>query len=184
MKLVILKYKHYLILLMALLMANYVIVPLDNWQNKQQETLGLLSNKYNKTQALLNNNDLFNQKLEEIDKQLALSDQMLFNSKDEATFKQIAQSKIESVLTKAECKIERIGFKGNAFLQENIERWSLEIRYRGDATCLLKTTRGLESMEPYVRIDDYNVSHSGVDIKGIGEFNASLNVSVWYKEKT
>lgn len=184
MKSELLKYKHYLILLSALLLANYIIVPLSGWQTTQQETLVLLENKYNKTQMLLDSGESFDLKSASLDKKLGLIGQVLFKSKDEATFKQIAQSTIENLLTKAECKIERIGFKGSTVLNNNIEKWSLEIRYKGDAICLLKTTRAIESMQPYVRIESYNAVHNGLKKDAAGNFNASLNVSVWYMEKS
>lgn len=182
MKSELLKYKHYLILLMALLIANYVILPLNDWQITQQQTLELLEKKQNKTQMLLQNSESFNLQTIELNKQLAVANQVLFNSKDEATFRQVAQSKIESILTEAECKIERIGFKGSTALNHNIEKWNLEIKYKGDAVCLLKTTRAIESMQPHVRIVDYNINHRGLTKEAAGDFNAKIEVSVWYME--
>ena len=177
----LLKYKHYFVLLSALLLANYVLVPLSAWQETQLNTLKLLTKKYNKTQELFKGNDKISIKENELVEKMALYNSALFKTKDLATFKLRAQSKIEKFLTESNCKIERIGFKGNSILEHNIERWTLEIRYKGDALCVLNTTRTLESMQPKVRIDSYNVLHQGLKEDALGEFNANLNVSVWYQ---
>lgn len=177
------KYKHYLVLLLALIVANYIVMPLSEWQSSQQQTVTLLEKKLAKTKDLLHNSSSLDHSLDKVSTQLKQFEQLSFIAKDEASFKLVAQEKIEKALAQAACKIERIGFKGNTQLRDNIERWSLEIRYKGDAVCLVQTTRLLESMKPIVKIDSYNVNHRGFTTEATGSFNARLNVSVWFLEQ-
>lgn len=183
MKLELLKYKDHLLLLLALIVANYIIIPLSDWQVSQQQGVSLLTKKQIKTQALLENTVEFDKFLLESISQLQQLESFVFNNESEAAFKLAAQAKIEKSFINAECRIERIGFKGSTELNNNIERWSIEIRYKGDAVCFINTTRALESMQPFIKIDSYNANHQGLTSDGTGDFNALLKVSVWFMEE-
>ena len=59
----------------------------------------------------------------------------------------------------------------------------MEIRYKGDADCLIKTTRALETAKPYINVEKYSYSARGFDKRAQAVFNATLMVSVWYKAR-
>lgn len=182
MKSELIKYKHYLIILAALIIANYVLVPLSEWHDEQQSQLNLVSARYDKTQDLLTKKDLLAAELLNVDKQLKQIDGYLFQSASEDQFKIIAQNKIEKAITTSECSIERIGYKGSQAVVEGISRWSMELRFKGDIYCMLAVTRKLESMKPYVRIDDHNFNHRGLNKKLKGQVNGLIRLSLWHKE--
>lgn len=181
MKADLLKYKHYLLLLLALLLANYVLVPLTELQVEQQNTLNLLQKKQSKTNKLIENGDDYSQYNEQLNVYLKNSHNYLFTQKSEAEFKLTAQAQIEQLLQASGCDISRIGFKGNQPILPKVQKWYMEIRYKGDANCLVKTTRALETATPYINIEEYSYSARGFDKTAQSTFNAMLKVSVWYK---
>lgn len=181
MKVELLKYKHYLFLLSALLVANYLLVPLTEWQLEQQEGLRLLQKKQLKTNALVSSSDSFTQENERLTKYLDSSLHYLFTQRSEAEFKLAAQTKIEQLLQNSDCNISRIGFKGSQQVLPNVEKWHLEVRYKGDALCLLRTTRALETEKPYINIEEYTYNARSFDKSVQADFNATLKVSVWHK---
>lgn len=181
MKADLLKYKHYLLLLLALLLANYVLVPLTELQVEQQNALNLLQKKQAKTNTLIESGDDFSQVNEQLTAYLKNSHDYLFTQKSEADFKLTAQTQIEQLLQTAGCDISRIGFKGNQQILQKVQKWHMEIRYKGDADCLVKTTRALETTKPYINIEEYSYSARAFDKAAQAKFNATLKVSVWYK---
>ncbi len=181
MKADLLKYKHYLLLLLALLLANYFLVPLAELQVEQQNTLNSLQKKQAETNALIESGDDFSQVNEQLTAYLKNSYDYLFTQKSEADFKLTAQTQIEQILQSAGCDISQIGFKGNQQILPKIQKWHMEVRYMGDANCLVKTTRALETTKPYINIEEYGYSTRGFDKTAQAKFNATLKVSVWYK---
>lgn len=178
----IIKYKHYLIVLAALLVANYVIVPLSELHDEQKLNLQLLSKQYEKTQSLMGNQDTLTEKLADSNKQIALLDKVLFIDSSEAQFKLAAQSLVEKTLLDGKCDIERIGFIGNTQVNKSIERWLMEVRLKGDINCLTYTTRTLESLSPHIEINEYNFNHRSLTENVSGKLNAQIQLNVWYKE--
>lgn len=176
------KYKHYLYVLAALLVANYIVMPLAEWQEQEKQSLQLLEKQYSKVDELIAAKANFAQYLQETEEDLARFNTALnvFPSEDE--FKLSAQAKIESALTKAKCNIERIGFSGNKSITPGITQWSMDVRYTGKLSCLVKLTRALESSTPLIDIESYNFNHKGFDSDLSGTFNARMKVNVWFKE--
>ena len=181
MKADLLKYKHYLLLLLALLLANYLLVPLTELQSEQQLTLSLLQKKQYKSNAMLSGDGVSSQEREQLLNYLKKSHDYLFVQESEADFKLAVQTQVEVLLTSSGCDISRIGFKGNQQIFPKVQKWHMEIRYKGDVDCLIKTTRALETVKPYINIEEYSYGSRAFDKTAQGLFNATLKVSVWYK---
>jgi hypothetical protein len=181
MKADLLKYKHYLLLLTALLLANYLLVPLSELQSEQQQTLILLQKKQHKSNALLSGEGISSQEQEQLLNYLKKSHDYLFVQLNEADFKLAVQTQVETLLTTSGCNISRIGFKANQQILPNVQKWHMEIRYKGEADCLVKTTRALETVKPYINIEEYSYGARGFDRTAQALFNATLKVSVWHK---
>jgi hypothetical protein len=177
----LLKYKHYLLLLSALLLANYLVVPLAELQSEQQSALNLLQKKQDKTKDLLGRGNLSSKDSEQLAIYLKNADEYLFMQKNEASFKLSVQTQVESQLKSSGCTISRIGFNGNQQILPRVQKWHMEIRYKGDAECLVKTTRALETIKPYINIEEYSYAAKGFDKTVQAVFNATMKVSVWYK---
>ncbi len=174
------QYKHYLILIVALLLANYIVLPLSEWQTEQQQTLALITKKSDKVNQLLSSKADYADSLKKVDSDLEQMRKFVFAEADEAKFKLSAQSKIENILNTSDCTIQRIDFKGDSKVDNSLSRWRVELRFTGDAVCLTQTTRGLESLVPNISIADFNVNHRGLTEEVKGSFNAVMNVSLWH----
>jgi hypothetical protein len=181
MKADLLKYKHYLLLLLALLLANYLLVPLTVLKSEQQITVNLLQKQLSKTNALLNGGVISSIEKDQLITYLKSSHDYIFLQESEAEFKLAAQTQVEAILKSSGCDVSRLGFKGNQKILPEIQKWYMEIRYKGDVECLINTTRAFETAKPYINIEEYNYNVRGFDKKAEAELNATLNVSVWYK---
>lgn len=176
------QYKHYLILLSALLVANYILVPLIEWQEQKHQSFKLIEKRRLKVANLIENEVSFDEQLTLSAASIKQAATYVFADKSESAFKLTSQSIVEKILTDAGCNVERIGFKGNTILNENLKRWMIEIRYKGDSECMVKVTRGLESHMPVIHISDLNYSHRSLTEEGAGSFNAQMTVNVWHAQ--
>ncbi|WP_286265493.1 hypothetical protein [Thalassotalea atypica] len=174
------QYKHYLILLCALIVANYIVVPLSDWQTEQQQTYTLLDKKSDKISSLLNNQQEFGNQLALVNEEVKQIASFNYTQQDEAKFKLTAQSNIEKILSESGCSVDRIGFKGNTIVDERLSKWRIELRFKGDAVCLTKTTRAIETAKPLFNIEDFNFNHRNFDIDAKGSFNAVMNINAWH----
>ncbi|GAA6203359.1 hypothetical protein [Thalassotalea sp. SU-HH00458] len=176
------KYKHYLIIISALMLVNYLIIPLVEYTDEQQESLTLLVKKQTKVESLFQREEFLNESLQESSNRVKNYETVLFDADNDEDFKLIAQSIIEKAIMTGGCTIERIGFKGDTPISANIKRWQLETRYRGDIRCLVSTTRAIESLTPYVKIFSYNFNHRGLTKVVDGMFNAQMTFEIWSKQ--
>lgn len=174
------KYKHHLFIIVALLAANYVLMPMAQWQEEQVQTLNLLKKQQAKVVNLVSSKDTLQSKLADIENNFVQAKGYLFTEEKEAIFKLNAQSAVESVLLNAGCNIERIGFKGDTAVSSALTRWTMELRFKGDSVCLTKTTRGLETLKPTVQIVDHNFNHRSLNMEGEGHFNAQITTNTWH----
>lgn len=180
----LMKNKHYLLIIGALLIANYILVPLSDWQVELKQNTALLDKQKRKVDNLVDNSDYLNEALESSEKSIAALNKVLFVIPTTDKFKLTVQSKIEKALNDAGCSIERIGFNGETEVTQSITRWSMEMRYKGDLGCMTKATRAVESLSPYVQVESYNMNNRGFNKSLGGRFNAKLQVNVWHKENT
>ncbi|MDP4985451.1 hypothetical protein [Pseudoalteromonas tunicata] len=160
----LLKYKHYLAVLLALAIANYLIEPLWNNLTELQQKLYLDEVKAAKIESLI-------MAKSDIEKQHGLLSirtlklqPYLFPASTESEFKLVAQAKVESILENEGCNVERIGWISRKEVDKSLIRWTLEARYRGNPKCALNVTRQLESQQPLVKIADY--SYAGKEVSG------------------
>ena len=181
MKASLLKYKNHLLLMLALFLANFILMPLTELQSEQQLSLHLLQNKQKKTKALFNSNEGLSAKSVILATNLSKAEKYLFLQENEANFKLTVQSHIETLLTAAGCNVSRLGFKGNQPISRNVQKWIMEIRFKGDVECVLKTTRALEIAKPYINIEKYSYSSRGFDKEVNTDLNAILTIGVWHK---
>jgi hypothetical protein len=181
MKASLIKYKNHLFLMLALFLANFILMPLTELQSEQQLSLHLLQNKQKKTKALFNNNEGLSAKSVTLATYLTKAEQYLFLQENEANFKLTVQSHIETLLTAAGCDVSRIGFKGKQPISNNVQKWIMEMRFKGDVECVFKTTRALEVAKPYINIEKYNYSSRGLDKQVKIGLNAILTIGVWHK---
>lgn len=179
----IIKYKHYLLLVVALIIANFVLEPL--WQNAldTQHKVQLMQKKEAKVNSLL----AMKGKVEEqseimLSKRLKLQT-YLFPASSESEFKLLAQGKVESVLADASCNIDSIGWKSRSKIEQSLIRWTLEARFKGNAECVLKVVRTLEHQKPIINIADYSLGGSEVSGDRRNRMVIQFNLVMWQNIK-
>lgn len=175
----LIKYKHYLLILGALLVTSFVFEPLWQAVLDLQKQTQLKQARADKVSSLVSVE-------EQIEKQAGLMSirtlklqPYLFPASSEAEFKLLAQGKIESVLSDASCRPDRIGWLSRTKVDDSLIRWTLEARYRGNASCALKATRGFESMTPVVKIASYSYGGSEVSGKKNNSMVILVNLVMW-----
>jgi hypothetical protein len=177
---IIQRYRHYWLLIAALCLVHYIIMPLYQWQTSQQQQHTLLVKKQRKTLDLLADHSALTLEIGQINSQINSAISLVYNQQNETDFKIKAQQNIEQALKKAGCQIDRIGFKNSTIIQPGLWRWHLEVRYQGKSLCLIQSTRALETMQPLVKIEDYTINHRGFTIETTNSLSVSMNLSLWH----
>jgi len=175
------KYRHYLLIIGALVIANYLIVPLSDWQVELKQNLALLEKQEGKVSNLIHNQAKLETQLNESNEIIKQLNAALFLMPSEGEFKLSVQAIIEKAMIDAGCTIERIGFKGSNEVTANVVRWTMEIRYQGDIGCMTKATRALESFSPLIDIVSYNMNHRGLTEDLTGDLSGRMNIGIWNK---
>lgn len=178
----LIKYQHYLIFTLSAIVFLYVLEPLYSEIKDQQSSIFLMEKRLNKTTAVIENQ-------EEFAKQLALKKEieseikpLIFSYETEAKFKLEAQQQIEKVINDANCKIESTSWDGVINLQQ-IDSWKMSVRFKGNPSCLLKVTRGVESMEPLVSIIEYRFSGRRINENVRTQVTGILELKLLHREK-
>lgn len=183
MKSEIIKYKHYLLLILALLLTSFVLEPL--WQHglDTQSKVQLMNKKADKVAGLLS----VKGQIDEQDKLMSSKRQnlqaYLFPASSESEFKLLAQGKVESILSDANCNIDSIGWKSRSKIEESLIRWTLEARYKGNAECALKAVRAFEHQKPVINIAEYSLAGSEVSGNKRNKMVIQLNLVMWQNAK-
>lgn len=179
----LLKYKHYIIVIVALAFVNFVLEPLWISITELQQKVYLNEVKVQKVTNVIAAKN-------EIDKQHGLLSirtlqlqPYLFPASTEAEFKLSAQGKVETILADAQCSVERIGWKARSNIEQSLVRWTLEARYRGNPNCALMASRGFESAQPLIRIESY--SYGGKEVSGnkSNQMVIALTLVMWQNAK-
>ncbi|MBU2891941.1 hypothetical protein KO495_01230 [Colwellia sp. D2M02] len=163
MKAELIKYKHYLILLAALLILSYVTIPLWELQKEQRGELDLLERKMMKTEQLLSKSDLYSQMLADSKAKEQAIEPYLFIESTESQFKLVVQQQLEKVITGADCTVQRISWKGSSVINQDLNSWELSARFKGNPACMIKVTRALDSTIPLIRVKDFSISARRID---------------------
>lgn len=159
----LLKYKHYLLVLFALLLYMYVIEPL--WYSVKEDfrEQALLSQRTQKIKYLVNSEEEIERELRALLTSSAQIKDYIYPYSSESDFKLKAQSRVERLLTSLDCQVESVGWGGRNELVDRVE-WHLDVRFRGTPDCALRFTRELESQKPLSRIKSY--SYAGREVSG------------------
>ncbi|AQP99414.1 hypothetical protein B0W48_06120 [Pseudoalteromonas aliena] len=179
----LLKYKHYIAILLALVFINFIVEPL--WANIEalQEKVYSYEVKVDKINNLMEiKGDIEKQEGLLSIRNLQLQP-YLFPASTEAEFKLIAQGKVETVLADSHCNVERIGWKSRSNIHGQLIRWTLEARYRGNPRCALNASRKFESLQPIIKISDY--SYAGKEVSGNknNQMVIALTLVMWQNAK-
>jgi len=175
----LIKFKHHLLFLAALIIANYVVVPLWENQNKLKNKTFRIESRVNKVERLITQKELLEVQQGKIQLNLFKLLPLLYKQKNEAVFKLTAQTAIEASLKQANCEVEQIGWQGSTELSKDITRWQLDARFKGGPNCILTAARELESLKPIVRIENYFYGGRRIDSDPSSVVRAQLKLIMW-----
>jgi len=152
----LIKYKHYLIVTAALIFGLYITEPLMLAYDELKQTNTLNQKRETKLTALLSEQQVLAEQLALAEQNKTKLQALMFNKPSESDFKLTAQTLLESTLEPVNCSIERVAWRGETPINENISQWRLNVRFNGDALCVVKATKKLESLTPLIRFAEYN----------------------------
>ena len=179
----IIKYQHYLLLILALIITQFILEPL--WQHglDTQSKIQLMEKKADKIAGLLSVKEQIDEQDKLISSKLLQLQPYLFPASSESEFKLLAQGKVESVLSDANCNIDSIGWKSRSKVEQSLIRWTLEARYKGNAECALKAIRTFEHQKPVINISEYSLG--GKEVSGSKRNNMviQINLVMWQNAK-
>lgn len=172
----LLKYKHYFIVIAALLFGLYVTDPLWVSYKELTQTKTLNAVRANKLTALLTQQTQLQQQLTQAQEAAKSITPYLFNQATESDFKLKAQQSIEHALKQAQCNLERVEWQGKVQLAPSLEQWLLSIRFNGQPLCLVKASKAIELLKPTVRFKEY--AYNGRDFTGNPNENISADIDL------
>ncbi|WP_286233244.1 hypothetical protein [Thalassotalea sediminis] len=156
MKQILIKYQHYCIILLVLIVANYVTLPLWERMEVFQQDISMQQRQLLKSENLVDKGEDLDKQLNVVREENAKVTQYMFNYKDESEFKIYVQQKVEKIITNSQCEIELLAWKNEKKLTKETSMWELETRIEGAPVCVVKVTRAIESSKPLIRIGDFN----------------------------
>ncbi|KAF7775482.1 hypothetical protein PCIT_a1684 [Pseudoalteromonas citrea] len=175
------KYKHYLIVLTAVLFALYVTEPLWLMLNKQKETLLLSDVRIAKAQRLMRNKEQLDAQLQQLIQDAEKVPSLVFVDASEGEYKLSVQTKIEAILQSAGCKLNILNWDESAQILNNLEAKSVKVDFSGSPLCLAKTFRAVENSQPVLRIVKYAYGARGWYGKINENLEAEITIKSWRK---
>lgn len=173
------KYKHYLIILVALLVANEITVPLYEAITVEQQKLFLTTKRVAKTEAVIAQTNAIEMNEVKVMVAKKKADSLFYKAESESQLKLLAQEKIESILAQSGCEFSAITWKGNQPLNEEISEWRIEVRYNANPSCIISATRNIEAATPVIRIGDYIYGGKKINSRPNEQLRGTLELKLW-----
>ncbi|MBR8842488.1 hypothetical protein [Pseudoalteromonas sp. JC3] len=177
------KYKHYALIIIALIFAVYIVEPLREHIDATKSEVQVLQLRANKLEELVTQADTLSseESVSEVEKERAK--EWVFVAEAESAFKIKVQEQLEKILTASECQVERIGWEVSTQPFELVKKWNVELKFSGNPICMVKVTRALEGNKPMYILDGFAFQTrswgGGIDNK----IEASLKVSLFQQKE-
>jgi len=175
----LLKYKHYFIAIVALLVGLYITDPLWLSFKELSQTKALNTVRANKLSTLLTQQEQLQQQLAQANEENTNIAPYLFNQTTESDFKLKAQQAIESTLKQAQCNLDRVEWQGKVQLTPTLEQWVLTLRFNGAPLCLVSATKAIELLKPTVRFKEYTYNGRSFTGSPTENINADISLIMW-----
>lgn len=183
MKANLIKYKHYLILLTALLFSSYLVVPLWELQQELRSEIKMLKKQLLKIDKLIGNETIFDERGVKAKQKQAKSEVYIFQQPNEAKLKLDVQLKLEHLFTDANCEMGRVSWKNASVVDQTLTRWTVEVRFKGNPSCIIKTTRSFATAKPLMRIQDFDYSARRINGEVRNKITATLKIMILQSTK-
>lgn len=163
------KYKLLLSLLTILVFAKFIIVPIFLWQEQlvhenrsKEKKLIKITNVLTTTDKV----DTFNQTLANL---LAQAEKLFFPHQSDSDFKLNQQQMLEGLFNKYNLRTNNFGWQTSTELKkEGLKRYQVNIRFDGNFVDIIAMYTNLESLTPWLEIDNFNISTKGQQKNALG----------------
>jgi hypothetical protein len=174
----LLKYKHYFVLLAALLLANFLVVPFWQVMQEQKQEINLLSTHELKLNTLIANASRYQDLINKAEQNKQEIHGYVFTQASEAKFKLTVQQKLEALFAEAKCSVQRINWKSATPVSEGITSWSVQTRFKGNPACMIKITRAFGETKPLLRVQDFIFSANKINGQVRNKINGVVELFV------
>jgi hypothetical protein len=174
----LLKYKHYFVLLAALLLANFLVVPFWQVMQEQKQDINLLSTHELKLNTLIANSSRYQDLINKAEQNKQEIHGYVFTQASEAKFKLTVQQKLEALFAEAKCSVQRINWKSATPVSEGITSWTVQTRFKGNPACMIKITRAFGETKPLLRVQDFIFSSRKINGQVRNKINAVVELFV------
>ncbi len=165
-------------MLAALLLANFLVVPLWQLMQEQKQEINLLSTHELKLNTLIANASRYQGLINKAEQNEQEIQAYVFSQASEAKFKLTVQQKLEALFAEAKCSVQRINWKSATPVSEGITRWSVQTRFKGNPACMIKITRALGETKPLLRVQDFVFTSRKIDGQVRNKINAVVELFV------
>lgn len=176
------KYKHYFIVLAALLFYLYVTEPLYEERIALNDKLVLSEKRVEKTALLLSQVDEISEKSGILETEKARLNDYIFDEALEGAFKVKVQTLVNEQFQNANCQVSTFVWRDKESLTSTLSSWLFEVQFTGTLLCIAQVTRLLESQEPLLRVKEF--AHGGRLWTGKSTelLDGEMVLKVWQKE--
>lgn len=178
------KHAWLLALLTLLLVAKFIVVPIYQWQDKQQAEIYLLEAKQGKISKVLNEKDnttKLKQKLEAVLKQ---TDGLIFPYQEDAKFKLNQQKMLEALLSQFNLTTQHVGWQvARSKDHLLLTSYPILIRFSGKTTDVIQFLAAIEANSQRIEVNEFNFSFKGQREKTLGRINGSVTLMLFMENK-
>ncbi|NOU51807.1 hypothetical protein HG263_14815 [Pseudoalteromonas sp. JBTF-M23] len=177
----LIKFKHYFIVLGAILFATYITDPLWNLYLQQSESLALSNARIDKVSSLLDNKSQLIDALGVLEAQTEQVSELVFTQATEGEYKLTVQKAIENILTESNCKLNILNWSDATQILEGMSAKVVDIELSGGPLCIAKSMRLLEAHKPIIRIEKYAFGARGWFGRISENLEVEISVKTWRK---
>lgn len=173
------KYQHLLLITAGLLVALYIVEPLWLWRDELKQSYQLQSVRADKGQYLLEQQSKLDAEIANSAEAAEKLQSLIFQQLGEGDFKLAVQKQLEQIISASRCEFDRLAWRGETAVSEDMLRWHVDIRFSGSPLCLTEVTRKLEMQSPLIRVAKYK--YQGREWQGAANenINAEIELMVW-----
>ena len=173
-----------LALIALLLIAKFIIVPIYQWQDKQQAEISLLAKKQNKISKVLKEKDHTAKLNQVLDTVLKQAEGLISSYQEDAKFKLNQQKMLESLLSQFNLTTQHVGWQVDRTKDSPLfTSYPILIRFSGKTTDVIQFLAAIEINPQRIEVNDFNFSFKGQREKTLGRINGNVTLMLFMENK-
>ena len=171
----------YLIAILAVLaLANFVLVPVVDWQDEMAADISLQQKRLSKTNALLENYPDNKEKIKTANNVINLVQQQYFPNQLENVFKLEQQSWLEKIIEDSQLDLQSLGWgRTKVFENTNNSAYQVDVRLRGKTRAFIDLHNIIEKQGLKISIDEFRLNVKRTSESSVGNFQGTLKLSFY-----